>query len=105
MSSALFVYVTCPTEEVAQSIGRAVVERRHAACANILPRMASIYHWQGKIESADEVVVIFKTAQDKWQGLHDAVRALHPYDVPCIIAVPIEQGHAPYLQWIADETR
>jgi periplasmic divalent cation tolerance protein len=105
MSKAMFVYVTCPSLEEAQSIARAIVEQRHAACANIIPAVASIYHWQGKIESAQETVLVFKTAQDKWQGLQDALKALHPYEVPCIIALPIEQGYAPYLQWIADETR
>lgn len=104
MTGALFVYVSCPSEEVAHAIGRAVVEQRHAACANILPAMTSIYHWQGKIEEAGETVLIFKTSQEKWPLLHDAVKTLHPYEVPCIIAMPIEQGHAPYLRWIADET-
>lgn len=104
MTGALFVYITCPSEEVAAQIGRTVVEGRLAACANILPRMTSIYHWQGKVETATETVLVFKTTQKAWPALCEGIKAAHPYEVPCIIALPVEQGHAPYLQWIADET-
>lgn len=104
MSRAIFVYVTCPSEEVAASIGRKIVEARLAACANILPSVKSIYHWQGKIETASESVLVFKTTDDLWDGLKNEVKSLHPYEVPCIIAMPITHGHAPYLEWIAQET-
>lgn len=104
MTDKLFVYVTCPSADVAAAIGKAMVEQRHTACANILPAMTSIYHWQGKIETAGETVLVLKTTAQKWQSLQDGIKALHPYDVPCIVAMPIAHGHVPYLEWIAAET-
>ena len=100
MSEVVLVYVTCPSEETAHEIGRAMVEKQHAACANIIPGMKSIYRWQGQIESANETILILKTVKHNWSALFDAVKAMHPYDVPCIVALPVEGGHKPYLEWI-----
>ncbi|MEO0470859.1 MAG: divalent-cation tolerance protein CutA [Bacteroidota bacterium] len=98
-----FVYITCGSKEDARRIGRAIVEQRLAACANILDGMEAIYHWQGQIEQEQECVLIFKTTAAHYSALEKAVLALHPYDVPCIIALPILMGHKAYLDWIQSE--
>lgn len=100
----VFVYVTMPSLDAARDMAAAVVEDHLAACANILPAMQSIYRWQGKIEQAEESVLIFKTTSAHVTALESRILSLHPYDVPCIVALPVAAGHAPYLQWIAVET-
>lgn len=105
----IFVYITAPTLDEAHRIGRALVENRLAACANLLPGMTSIYRWQGKVEQAGEVVVIAKTTAGLFDRLAARVLAarvkeIHSYDCPCIVALPLARGHAPYLDWIAAET-
>ena len=104
MLEAILVYVTCPDAAVAESIGRTAVDERLAACANLLPGMRSIYRWQGRVESAEEIVLILKSTRDCWIALEGRVRALHPYTVPCIVALPITAGSAPFLAWIEAET-
>ncbi len=99
------IYVTAPDAEAARSIGRAIVEERLAACANILPDMRSIYWWQGKLEEAREAVVILKTTAAAAERVIARVRTLHSYDVPCAIALPVAAGNPDYLAWIAAETR
>ena len=105
MTGVLFVYVTCPSTELAQSIGRMAVEKQYAACANIIPSMESIYRWQGKIETARETIMVLKIKEDKWPALCAAIKEAHPYEVPSIVAMPVTHGHAPYLQWVRDETQ
>jgi periplasmic divalent cation tolerance protein len=104
MTDAIFVYVTAPDLDTADRIGTALVEERLAACANLLPGMRSIYRWQGAVERADETVLLLKTQRSRFDALESRVRALHPYDTPCIVALPIAQGSAPYLDWIESET-
>jgi periplasmic divalent cation tolerance protein len=104
MSEYLSLYVTTPSFDVADTIGRALVEERLAACVNILPGMRSIYRWQGSIETAAEVVLIAKSRTALFEEIEKRVRELHPYDCPCLVAWPIEAGHQPYLDWIAKET-
>ena len=103
--SAIFIYVTAPTAAEAKKIADAVVADRLAACANIIPGMHSVYHWQGKIEEADETVVIFKTRATLFQAVEARVKELHKYSAPCIVALPLEGVHQPYLDWIMAETK
>lgn len=103
--SAIMVYVTVPDLPQAEHIANAVVTDRLAACANILPAMQSVYHWQGKIETAAEVVVIFKTRAALFTLLCDKIKELHSYETPCIIALPIAAGDQGYLDWIIAETK
>lgn len=103
--SAIFIYVTAPSAKEAKKIADAVVADRLAACANILPGMHSVYHWQGKIEEADETVIIFKTRATLFQAVEARVKELHKYSSPCIVALPVEAGHQPYLDWIMAETK
>jgi periplasmic divalent cation tolerance protein len=98
------VYITAGSREEARRIGQALVAERLAACANILEGMHSIYWWEGNLEEADEAGVIAKTRHDKLEALTARVRALHSYDCPCVVALPISAGNPAYLQWIAAET-
>lgn len=104
MTEIAFIYTVFPDEDVAAETARAALEKKLAACANILPVMRSLYLWKGKIEDEAEVAVIFKTTDDRYDALEKLIRKHHPYEVPCIVALPIENGHAPYLQWVVDQT-
>ena len=104
-TQALLVIANCPDEACANRIALAVVEAGLAACVNLLPRVQSVYRWQGAIESASEVPLLIKTTAGRYSELETAIRALHPYDVPEIIALPIAQGLPAYLDWLAAETR
>ncbi|MFN4324379.1 MAG: divalent-cation tolerance protein CutA [Azonexus sp.] len=98
------VITNCPDEETANRIALAVVEARLAACVNILPRVQSIYRWQGAVESAAEVPLLIKTTAAAYPALEAAIRERHPYDIPEIIALPIAGGLPAYLNWLAAET-
>lgn len=100
---AVLVYATCPTPELAASIGRSLIEARLAACVNILPAMTSIYRWQGVIESATEAVLIAKTTSAQAQGVVDSIVSQHPYDLPAVIVLPVVGGAQGYLDWIGSE--
>ena len=104
-TQALLVIATCPDEACANRIALAVVEAGLAACVNLLPRVQSVYRWQGNIESASEVPLLIKTTAGRYTELEAAIRELHPYNVPEIIALPIAQGLPAYLDWLAAETR
>ncbi|BCX17018.1 MAG: divalent ion tolerance protein [Geminicoccaceae bacterium] len=100
----VWCYVTCASTEEALRIGRAVVEARLAACANVLPGLTSIYHWQGRIETGQECALVLKTRAELVEALVAEVRALHSYTVPCVVALPITAGNPDYLSWLANET-
>lgn len=93
-------YVTCPDEKVAKKISLALLEEGLIACANILPGMESIYHWEGKIESAKEVVLILKSTDVQSSRIIARVESLHPYNTPCILSLPIEKGSEAYVRWL-----
>jgi periplasmic divalent cation tolerance protein len=97
-----FVLVTCASIAEARKIGRAVVEKKLAACANIVAGVESIYRWKGKVERAREVLVIMKTSATRLRDLEREVKRLHSYEVPEFIALLILAGSKEYLQWISD---
>lgn len=99
------VFVSCPDEEVAASIARAVVEERLAACGNVVPDLVSIYRWQGAVETDAECLLLLKTRAGLLDALSDRLHALHPYDVPEFLAVEVERGSPGYLRWVVEETR
>lgn len=101
----ILVYMTAPDHESARRIGKAVLERRLAACANILPQVESMYWWEGAIQSESEVVVLAKTVLALFEPLKTCVLGLHPYEVPCVVAVRLDHGHEPFLTWIDEQTR
>ncbi len=105
MTDALVVLVTTPTPERAAEIARALVEERLAACGNVLPAIRSIYRWEGKVQDEAEALLVLKTTRARLEALRDRVLALHPYEVPEVLALPVEAGSAPYLAWLAAETR
>ena len=98
------VYMTCGSVQEAEDIGTVLVERRLVACVNILPGMRSLYWWAGKVERAEEVVLIVKTRDSLVDDLTAAVKAMHGYEVPCVAAVPISGGNPDFLDWIRKET-
>jgi periplasmic divalent cation tolerance protein len=101
---ALLILTNCPDEESANAIALAVVEARLAACVNILPRVQSVYRWQGAVESATEIPLYIKSTVTNYPALEAAIKALHPHAVPEIIALPITQGLPAYLNWVMTET-
>jgi periplasmic divalent cation tolerance protein len=103
-TDALVVLVTAPTAERAAEIARALVAERLAACGNVVPGLRSIYRWEGKVQEDDEVLLVLKTTRARFEALRDRVLALHPYEVPEVIALAVEAGSARYLAWIAAET-
>jgi periplasmic divalent cation tolerance protein len=105
MSEPLIVLTNCPDVATAQRIARALVEQRLAACVNQLAPVQSIYRWEGAIEQAREVPLLIKTTRERYPELEAAIRTLHPYSVPEIVAVPIAAGYSAYLRWVGDETQ
>jgi periplasmic divalent cation tolerance protein len=101
---AVLVYTTHPSLVEAERIGKAILEKRLAACVNILPGMISHYWWQGAIERGEEVVMIVKTRASLSEDVRAAVKALHPYTVPAILVLPVEGGEPAYLDWLMQET-
>ncbi len=102
---AVFVYVTVPDKAEALRIGRILVEERLIACANILDGLTSIYWWDGAIQQGPEAAFIAKTRAGLVEALTDRVRQLHPYEVPCVVALPVAAGNPDFLDWITAETR
>ena len=99
------IYMTASGPEEARRIARALVEERLVACVNMLGGIESIYRWQGRVEEAKEVAMVAKTADDRVPALIERVKALHSYDTPCIVALPIADGAASFLEWVRSETR
>ncbi|HWE74224.1 MAG TPA: divalent-cation tolerance protein CutA [Stellaceae bacterium] len=100
----MFVYMTAADIEEAKTLGRKLVEEQLAACANILPGATSIFRWQGKVEEAEEAVVILKTTEQKLERLIERAKSLHSYDCPCIEALPVVEGNRDFLEWVVRET-
>ena len=98
----LLALSTFPDAETARTISNQLVAERLAGCANILPSVESIYRWKEKIESGNETLVFFKLSEDRQQAFQEKLRALHPYEVPEIIFVPISSGLPEYLRWVAE---
>jgi periplasmic divalent cation tolerance protein len=98
------VYVTAPSADEARTLAHALVDERLAACVNLLP-VESVYRWEGQVEEAAETLLVIKSRRARLDALAARVRALHPYAVPEIIALPVVSGWPPYLQWIVDETK
>ena len=100
-----FVFCSCPDADTAQRLATALVEARLAACVSVLPPMRSVYRWQGAVELAEEVLLLAKTAADRVPALTERLRALHPYELPEIVAVETAAGLPAYLDWVAEATR
>lgn len=106
MTNKIVVLITCGSPKEARKIARDLVEQRLAACANILASaVQSVYHWKGRVESAKEFLLMIKTTKARFPRVKAAVKRLHSYDVPEIIALPIACGAADYLHWISESVR
>ncbi len=103
---AFVVLITAPADgETPGRLARTLVEERLAACVNRVPGLVSTYRWEGKIEEDKEELLVVKTAEDRLEALFQRVAELHPYTVPEILALPVEKGHPPYLEWLFASTR
>lgn len=99
-SDAIVVFVTAADREEAMRLAEMLVDKRLAACVQILPEMQSVYRWKGKVERQTEVLLIAKTARAKFEDLEKEVRELHSYQTPEIVAFPLTAGSSPYLEWL-----
>lgn len=98
--SVLVVLTNCPDAACAERIAQAAIDAGLAACANIMAPCRSVYRWQGKVESAEEIPLILKSTAGNYPELEKTIRRLHPYELPEIIALPVEQGLPAYLEWV-----
>lgn len=103
--SALLVLTNLPDRASAERLAEALVEERVAACVNILAPCRSVYRWKGAVQHDDEHPLLAKTTADRYDALEKLIRANHPYELPEIVAVPIERGLPEYLEWVAAEIR
>lgn len=102
--SHIFVYVACKDLKQARKIAGLCVESRLVASANIFPNMESFYWWDGQVNHEQEVVVILKTLEKHFEAVKNAVLENHSYECPCIVAIPVTDGHTPYMNWMWEET-
>lgn len=105
IDNVLIVLTNCPDAEVADRLARTLVEQKLAACVNRLPAVDSVYRWQGSIERAVEVPLLIKSTRERLPEIQEVIRALHPYEVPEIVAIPVVAGLPAYLRWVVDETQ
>lgn len=104
-SKTLLIYSTCPDRQSAEQIADHLVELQLAACVSILPGVTSIYRWEGKRETSEEHLLLIKSTTAGYQRLEQAIQKLHPYELPEIIAVPVERGLTGYIDWINQCTK
>jgi periplasmic divalent cation tolerance protein len=102
MTEARIVFTTAGSREEAQKIAHGLVERKLAACVNILPQVESVYRWEGKVESAREWLLLIKTTATKFASVRDAIKELHSYELPECVAIAVESGSEKYLRWIEE---
>lgn len=101
----LIVLSTFGSADEARTVARTLVEEKLVACANLLPAVESIYRWQGAIETATEVMVLFKTNIDRYYRLEERLKELHSYELPEIVALPVQVGLLPYLRWVDESVQ
>ena len=94
------ILCTCPDNQVAEQLATTLVEQRLAACINVVPGLTSIYRWQGKLEKGTEALLLIKTTRELYSAVENAIRQRHPYELPEIIAVTVDEGSPDYLRWI-----
>ncbi len=105
MSERVVALSTVGTAGDAERIARALVERRLAACVNVVPKVVSVYRWKGEVHRDEERLLVIKTRRERLDALREALVGIHPYEVPELVALPIEAGHEPYLAWLDEAVR
>ncbi len=105
MLDAIIIISNLPDLSTAERLATTLVERKLAACVNILPQVNSVYRWRGQVEQATEVAVMIKTVAHRYDEIELVIKAMHTYDVPEIIALPITRGLPAYLDWLSAETK
>jgi periplasmic divalent cation tolerance protein len=105
MTDKRIVLSAAGSQEEARKIAHALVERRLAACVNIVPGVESVYRWQGKLDTAAEWLLVMKTTAEAFPALHDALRELHSYEVPECLMLTVEDGDTAYLEWIGESVQ
>ena len=101
--SVLIVFTTVPKQSEAAKLSQALIKKRIVACATVLPVVRSFYRWKGKMVEAKEALIMLKTTQGRYRTLERTIKALHPYEVPEILAVPVNYAYALYVGWICQE--
>jgi periplasmic divalent cation tolerance protein len=96
----LLILCTAPDRETGLKLSKSLLEQGLAACVNLTSPITSVYHWQGKLETSEEILLLIKTTKQHYKAVETALRAEHPYELPEIIAVPVEQGLEDYLNWV-----
>ncbi|ORX76782.1 divalent ion tolerance protein [Basidiobolus meristosporus CBS 931.73] len=99
------IFVTCPNEEIAKKLSRGLLTEKLVACINVIPKVTSMYWWDGEIEESTEVLLMMKTAADKVENVIQHVNENHPYDVPEVISIKIDDGSKEYMNWVTDSVR
>jgi periplasmic divalent cation tolerance protein len=105
MTDKIVVLTTCALESDAERMARALVDRRLAACVNVVPGVRSFYHWKGETQSSEEFLLIVKTSRDLFGALRAEMEKLHPYEVPELLALPVVAGAESYLSWLQSNLR
>lgn len=104
-TDVVVVLVTAPDLDCATRVARGLLESRLVACANLVPRIRSLFWWDGSIQESDEVLMVLKARRSAMERISGKVRELHPYDVPEVVALEVTTGLEAYLQWVKDETK
>ncbi|CAI4227402.1 unnamed protein product [Auanema sp. JU1783] len=105
MSILRVVYITVPNENVANTLARSFVEKKLAACVNIVSNVKSVYEWEGKLSEDNELLLIVKTQQSHLESLQEELKQNHPYEVPEFVALPIDYASEPYGKWMLEQTK
>ena len=104
MTDAIVVLCTCPNEASARELAHTLLNEKLAACVNLIPQVTSLYIWQGKLEESQEIQLVIKSRRTLFGILQQRIQAIHPYDVPEILALPVMTGNTAYLAWLQGQT-
>lgn len=104
-TNVYMVFCTCPNREAASALARELVIQRLAACCNVIEGVSSVYRWESRIQEDPEVLLLAKTSRERFSALQRSIRKHHPYELPEILAVPVDAGLPGYLEWVAGETQ
>ncbi len=99
-SKLIFVYITASNSAEAETLSKALLQKKLIACSNVFPEIKSFYHWDGEIQSSSECVMICKSTSNQFEAIKNLVTELHSYDTPCVVSIPLEGSHPPFADWL-----